>query len=176
MDSDLDDLSELTDQILTLAKITHGDQPIELKPILVADIIQAEMENLPPLRPDLNITLHGNMQPRCRGNEDLLARIFRNLLLDGQRYAKQRVSIEMRLEGQNVAISIDDDGPGIPVEHREEIFTPFARLDRSRARNTGGIGLGLAIVRKSVERLDGSIGVLDSPQGGARFVLQLPSA
>jgi two-component system sensor histidine kinase RstB len=176
MDTDLDDLDGLTTQLLALAKITYSDQPIELKPIRVADIIEAEMENLRPLRPDLKMTLRGDTQLYSRGDEDLLARAFHNLLANGQRYAKQGVAIELGLEDQNVVITVDDDGPGIPEVQRMEIFTPFARLDHSRTRNTGGTGLGLAIVRQSVERQQGSIEVGDSPQGGTRFLLRFPSA
>jgi signal transduction histidine kinase len=176
MDTDLDDLVGLTDQLLVLAKTTYSDQPIELKSVRIADVVEAEIESLRPLRPDLKMTLHGDRRLHGRGNGDLLARIFHNLLANGQRYAKQGVEIELGLEDENVIITVDDDGPGIPVNQREDIFIPFARLDRSRARTTGGTGLGLAIVRQSVERQQGSLEVGDSPQGGARFVLRFPSA
>ncbi len=66
-------------------------------------------------------------------------------------------------------LTIEDDGPGIPVEKRADIFLPYARLDDSRSRRTGGLGLGLAIVERSVKQLGGEIGVTEGRSGGARF-------
>ena len=69
-----------------------------------------------------------------------------------------------------------DTGIGIPEDRREEVFMPFSRLDRSRNRDTGGYGLGLAIAKQSLEVQGGSIFVSESEMGGARFVLRLPKA
>jgi two-component system OmpR family sensor kinase len=70
---------------------------------------------------------------------------------------------------------VDDDGIGIPEPERERIFEPFYRLDRSRDRATGGFGLGLAISRRALEAQGGSLSVEQSPLGGARFKLWLPT-
>jgi signal transduction histidine kinase len=72
-------------------------------------------------------------------------------------------------------ITIEDDGPGIPIEERERIFQPFYRLDRSRDRETGGFGLGLAIAQKAVALHGGHIAVAESALGGAKFRLVLRS-
>jgi len=71
---------------------------------------------------------------------------------------------------------VDDNGPGVPAEKREAIFTRFARLDESRSTQSGGAGLGLAICERLVGLMGGRVWVEDSPLGGARFVLELPSA
>jgi two-component system sensor histidine kinase RstB len=74
-----------------------------------------------------------------------------------------------------VRIDVEDDGPGVPAAERQEVFKPFARLDDSRARHSGGYGLGLSIVHKVMTWHGGSVAVDDSPElGGARFTLLLP--
>ena len=71
-------------------------------------------------------------------------------------------------------VTIDDDGPGIAADARDGVFDRFARLDESRTRSTGGTGLGLAIVKAVVEGHGGTIGLDESPLGGARFTVRLP--
>ncbi len=73
-------------------------------------------------------------------------------------------------------MTVDDEGPGIPVADRENVFLPFHRLDESRSRGSGAHGLGLAIVSRFAATLGGSCWVEDSPLGGARFLLRLPAA
>ena len=73
-----------------------------------------------------------------------------------------------------IEVTIDDDGPGIPVEQREEVFKPFLRLEGSRNPATGGIGLGLTIARDVVRGHGGDIVLDDSPQGGLRVRVRLP--
>ena len=82
---------------------------------------------------------------------------------------------ELEVENDALVIRVDDDGPGIPEEKREHVFAPFARLDGSRNRSTGGYGLGLAIVRECAWEYGGGIQIGESPSGGARFTLHLPN-
>ena len=69
---------------------------------------------------------------------------------------------------------IDDDGPGVPVADRARIFDPLVRLDAARSRDTGGVGLGLALVRRIAEAHGGRVEVGDAPLGGARFTWSVP--
>jgi two-component system osmolarity sensor histidine kinase EnvZ len=73
-----------------------------------------------------------------------------------------------------VEILVDDDGPGVPMDKREEVFKPFFRIDASRNVETGGIGLGLTIARDILRSHGGDLTLGDSPLGGLRAVLQLP--
>jgi two-component system OmpR family sensor kinase len=103
----------------------------------------------------------------------LLSRAVCNLLGNARRYADTRVVLgAVRMDGV-VTITVEDDGPGIPVAEREQVFAPFYRLDRSRDRATGGFGLGLAIARKAVQLHGGSLHVEDGQMGGARLVIRL---
>ena len=78
------------------------------------------------------------------------------------------------ITGRTASVSVDDEGPGVPVEAREAIFEPFARLPGSRTRADAGSGLGLAIARRLAELHGGTLVATDAPGGGARFILSLP--
>jgi two-component system osmolarity sensor histidine kinase EnvZ len=105
---------------------------------------------------------------------DALRRALANIIGNARRYAT-RIEVSMRARGHGVDVIIDDDGPGIPVEQREDVFRPFFRLDSSRNPETGGTGLGLAIARDIVRTHGGEVTLHDSPLGGLRAVLRLPS-
>ena len=103
-----------------------------------------------------------------------MAWAVRNLIRNALRYAEKEVRVSVGFRDNCVSIFIDDDGPGIHEEHRVRIFEPFARIDESRNRKSGGYGLGLAIVKRIATAHKGSVCVDDSPGGGARFVLSWP--
>ncbi|MED5459278.1 MAG: ATP-binding protein, partial [Pseudomonadota bacterium] len=104
-----------------------------------------------------------------------LQRALQNLVGNACRYGKSQVVIRLWDEPRLVRIDVEDDGPGIPFDARADIFKPFARLDDSRARSSGGYGLGLSIVQKIMAGHGGSVTVDSSPAlGGARFTLLIP--
>jgi signal transduction histidine kinase len=105
---------------------------------------------------------------------DQLAHALSNLVDNAARYATSIVQITLSCHENTVRITVDDDGPGIPLADRERVFERFTRLDDSRARPQGGSGLGLAVVRAILSRHGGQIRIEDGPLGGARFVAELP--
>lgn len=115
-------------------------------------------------------------------NADALVRVLENLVLNARRYARHSVQISLQWSGQWSSgepqgwpvIHVDDDGPGIPADKREALLQPFARMDASRSRDTGGFGLGLAIVHQIMQRHGGRVDISDSPLGGARFSIRWP--
>jgi signal transduction histidine kinase len=109
------------------------------------------------------------------GAADQLARVVSNVVDNAARYATTAVHIGLARHNDILRLTVDDDGPGVPPGARERIFERFTRLDDSRTRYSGGTGLGLAVVRSIVTRHHGVIWVEDSPVGGARFVIELPS-
>lgn len=104
----------------------------------------------------------------------LTARILINLVKNAVRYCHGHVAIHVAVLHDRLAIQVDDDGIGIPPTERKTIFEPFHRLDRSRDRNTGGFGLGLAIAKRAAVTQGGKLRALSAPIGGARFELLLP--
>ena len=105
-----------------------------------------------------------------------LDRALANLVDNAARHADSRVRVTVARQGDRVRAVVDDDGPGIPAIDRERIFERFTRLDGSRARDRGGAGLGLAVVRSIATRHGGYVWADTSPLGGARFTLELPAA
>ena len=87
---------------------------------------------------------------------------------------KSTIRIEAAPAGDQIAITVSDEGPGIPEEDLSRVFERFYRVDKSRARDPGGTGLGLAIVKHLVELHGGTVRAENRPEGGARFVLLLP--
>jgi two-component system osmolarity sensor histidine kinase EnvZ len=102
-----------------------------------------------------------------------IKRCLINLVANATRHAAQ-VAITAGRRGQAIEVLIDDDGPGIPPEQREEVFKPFYRLDPSRNPATGGVGLGLTIARDVVSGHGGSVQLDNSPLGGLRARIRLP--
>jgi signal transduction histidine kinase len=110
------------------------------------------------------------------GSRNQLQRALANLIDNAERHAKSQIRIETSRRAGCAELSVDDDGPGIPPADRDRVFERFTRLDDSRARDHGGSGLGLAVVRSIVTRHRGRVWTEDSPLGGARFVIALPVA
>jgi len=113
-----------------------------------------------------------------RGNREQLVRLTRNLLENAVHHAARRVELSLTTTGEEVRLTVHDDGPGVPVDARDHIFDRFVRADDARSRQTGGSGLGLSIVAAIARRHGGSVELLepmDRPPG-ATFVLRLPVA
>ncbi len=110
-------------------------------------------------------------------NVPLRPKVFRrcltNLIGNAMRYA-DHVSVKAGRRGDQVDITIDDDGPGIPEDMRDDVFKPFFRIDESRNPGTGGVGLGMTIARDVVRAHGGDIELGDSPNGGLRARIKLP--
>ena len=100
-------------------------------------------------------------------------RAITNLIDNAANYGEQ-IEIVLKLNGSVIELIFDDDGPGIPVEMREEVFKPFFRLDQSRNVDTGGTGLGLSIARDIVRTHGGDIILSESPLGGLRAKVTVP--
>jgi two-component system osmolarity sensor histidine kinase EnvZ len=112
---------------------------------------------------DLNVRVRPLAIRRCLGN----------LVANAARHART-IELTATREQRFIAILVDDDGPGIAVEHREDVFRPFHRLDEARNQDEGGSGLGLAIARDIARSHGGEITLLSSPLGGLRASVRLP--
>jgi signal transduction histidine kinase len=115
-----------------------------------------------------------------KGTPKLLRRAIRNLLENGQRYGQSDMTLALQVDpeptgGPWVLLSVSDQGPGVPDAHKTQIFEPFYRLPGA-SETSGGVGLGLALVKSIAERHGGTVWCEDAPEGGARFVLKLPLA
>ncbi|MET7963696.1 HAMP domain-containing sensor histidine kinase [Micromonospora zamorensis] len=174
--TDTERLSRLVDDLLLLARLdeappTRGVGPVELGALL------AEVAARYPSPPVRVTPPPGPLW--TTGNADELRRVLANLVDNAVRHAYGSVVLAAGSAagaGAYHLVTVTDDGPGIPVADRERVFDRFTRLDDGRARDDGGAGLGLAIVRELVRRAGGSISLTDAPeQAGLRVRLLLPA-
>jgi signal transduction histidine kinase len=104
--------------------------------------------------------------------------VLYNLIVNAIKYSPRggKIILAARREGDSARITVDDSGAGIPASERERVFERFYRMDKSRAQDSGGRGLGLSIAYEIVKAHGGDIHIEDSPLGGASFVVTLPTA
>lgn len=178
VDNDIQELDDLIDEILTYARLgSDVANAREMDAVLVECRAMARrvIDALTPLHGHLAIELAEGPEVEMLADPRYLQRAVQNLVANACRHARSRVLIRLRREAQLVRVDVEDDGPGVPVADRQTIFKPFARLDDSRARRSGGYGLGLSIVQQVMRSHGGSVAVDDSPElGGARFTLLVP--
>lgn len=108
-----------------------------------------------------------------QGREQALKRALTNVIANAFRYGKT-ISVNLESNDKKLMVMIDDDGPGIPEDKREDVFKAFYRLEESRNKETGGVGLGLSITRDVIASHGGTIELLDSPLGGLRVMISIP--
>lgn len=178
VDADIDELDGLVDEILTYARLdseVDSGAGIVTRMIDCRAVAEHVIEVLGPLNAERRITLEPGEPVDAAGDRRYLQRALQNLVANACRHAVGEVVIRMHGEPSLVRIDVEDDGPGIPLDVRSHVFTPFARLDDSRTRSSGGYGLGLSIVHKIMRWHGGSVVVDNSLRlGGARFSLLLP--
>jgi signal transduction histidine kinase len=176
MEDDVRELDALVNELLDLAKLDRG-QALRAAPFVLDQLLRDCAEKLEHALAgkQLAVSLPENLG-EVTGDRKLIARAVSNILANAAKYANGRIVLcAARSDGGSVEIVVEDDGPGIPPEEREQVFEAFHRLDRSRDRATGGFGLGLAIAQKAM-RLHGGMIVADAAAlGGARFVLRFPA-
>lgn len=163
-------LSVVVDDLLALARHDEGLAPpgsvVDLDDIVISEARRARA---------LPIDVSGVSAGRVRGRPDELARVVAHLLDNATRHARATIRVELRTDGDEVVLAVDDDGPGIPPAEREHVFERFVRLDEARRRDTGGAGLGLAVVAAVASASGGHASVTDSALGGARVEVRLPA-
>ncbi len=165
----------LVESLLLLAKLDEGATGTARRTVDVDDLLLTEAARLRSAG-GLRVESAAVAAARVDGDEVLLARVARNLVDNAVRHARSVVRLGSATDGRIVRISVEDDGPGVPVESRAHVFERFVRLDESRSRDAGGSGLGLAIVADVVRLHGGSIELVDSALGGAAFIVTLPAS
>lgn len=168
IDEDLNEVDHLVTELLELNRSEAPSGQVR-EPIPVRDALEALADKVRELAPTLTIRVDAPPDLVLPAAAHLFRRAIRNLLTNAVRYARTRVSLTARQVGAQVEITVEDDGPGIPEAQRTRVLEPFARLDDSRSRDTGGVGLGLAIVARVLVSHGGVVEVGDASGGGACF-------
>ncbi|MFC1642825.1 ATP-binding protein, partial [Myxococcota bacterium] len=179
IDSDLSEIDCLIQELVTLDRLdrTESEPTAKAESFDVARSVFAEIVRLEPSRPEVAVSTVSALPEGTDavGNERLFRRAVRNLVGNGVRHAQSKVRISLAQAGGQVVISIDDDGPGIPPFERARVLEPFARLDPSRSRDSGGFGLGLTIVDRILVATGGQLRIEDSELGGASVTMSWPA-
>lgn len=167
-------LSKMVKTLLDMSELQTVGQDDE---IMVDALVDEVLADLDPLAQEKNIKLTG----KCKnitmvGSDILIYRLVYNLVENAIKYNHSggQVTVTAYRKEKHVYLSVEDTGNGIPEELRERVFEPFFRVDKSRSRELGGVGLGLALVREIVRVHDGSIAVRSNPSGGTVFDVILP--
>jgi signal transduction histidine kinase len=171
-------LIALTRSLLTLAKFTSGKPPVDLVPLALEPVIQDIVDELTLLADDRRITLTFESQsvPPVLGDAQWLKQALINLLDNALRYTPPGGSVTVRLRsaGEWVDVAVEDTGHGIESENIPHLFERFYRTDWARAKDSGGTGLGLPIVKEIAEAHGGTISVASQIHKGSIFTLRLP--
>lgn len=167
-------LSKMVKTLLDMSELQTVGRDDE---IMVDALVDEVLADLDPLAQEKNIKLTG----KCKnitmvGSDILIYRLVYNLVENAIKYNHSggQVTVTAYRKEKHVYLSVEDTGNGIPEELRERVFEPFFRVDKSRSRELGGVGLGLALAREIVRVHDGSIAVRSNPSGGTVFDVMLP--
>jgi signal transduction histidine kinase len=173
---DVKRLSGLVEDLLLLARADADTRPpARLNPVDAPDLVSETVTAYSDARVPVRVAASDQLLIMVDAEE--LRRAVENLIDNAVRHAHNRVEVEAFLDHDQAVISVSDDGPGIPAEDRERVFERFTRLDDSRGRNSGGAGLGLAIVRELVTRAGGTVTLTEAePPWNTRVELRLPAA
>ena len=140
--------------------------------IILNDLVDEVLEDLELLAQEKNIKLIGKYKNITMiGSDILIYRLVYNLVENAIKYnhSDGQVTVNAYKKQKHIYLSVEDTGSGIPKELRERVFEPFFRVDKSRSRELGGVGLGLALVHEIVRVHDGSISIKSNPAGGTIF-------
>lgn len=170
LDQDIEDMRSMLEGYLAFARGEAGEDQGMFDLSAFLDKMQEEAR----LRdgPSIEMRLAGDPQVLVRPNA--FSRLLTNVVNNAFRYARHVVIDVQHGEG-SLTVTVDDDGPGIPPEKREEVFKPFVRLDASRNQDESGTGLGLSIARDIARSHGGDIILDDSPLGGLRVIIRVPA-
>ena len=164
--------ARLVDDLLTMARLDAG-MPLAREDVDLAVVVRQEIERLHRVAPDVPVSVEAPTAI-VHGDPIRLGQILANLL-NNARNAGSRIRVDLVRRDGTWQLDVRDDGPGVPAPDAERIFEPLVRLDQSRARNSGGVGLGLPIARALARAHGGDLSLVPG-EGGALFRLVLPAA
>jgi signal transduction histidine kinase len=169
--ADINDMILLLDDALLASRAGAGELAEEM--VEIDDIIRAEVADRRSGGARIDYQGgHWEQVPIVLGDRLALRRVVANLADNAIKYGGS-AHLRSMIVGKDFLLTVDDEGAGIPPEHRQAMLEPFSRLETSRSRGTGGAGLGLAIARGLTEAHGGALSIQQAPSGGARISVRL---
>jgi two-component system, OmpR family, phosphate regulon sensor histidine kinase PhoR len=174
-----DRLAFLIEDLLTISQLESGRSTLNLKRFPLRPLVDGVFTDLQTRAMEKRMGLHNEMPPdlETRADADRIQQVLFNLVDNAIKYGPTNGQVRITgepVDQQQVRISVQDDGVGIPPEARERVFERFYRVDRARSREEGGTGLGLAIVKHIIQHHGGEVWVESEPGRGATFCFTLP--
>jgi two-component system sensor histidine kinase CpxA len=179
-----DRLNGLIEKLLSLSRLENDLAPLRRESVDVTELMRTVVEdsNFEASLRDCRVTMEDSPSCSVSGNTELLQSAFENVVRNAVKYTAERSEVTVRVEHQEgqgkdwCRISVRDHGPGVPETELADVFRPFYRVDSARARETGGVGLGLAIAQRAVNAHGGTIEASNLATGGLCLAILLPSA
>jgi len=173
-------LARLADGILELTRLERGSVEMERRAVDVAEVVSTAIDSHRVLIESAGLTLSQDIQPGLivMGDRDRLTQAVGNLIANAARYTPQGglVTVQLRRDGTEAMVEVSDTGIGIAEENLDKVFRRFWRADDARDRASGGLGIGLAVVREIAERHGGFVRAARREGGGSVFGMRLPLA
>ena len=167
--ADLDDMETMIQSTLSFAREEANPEP--RRDVDLVALLRSVCEDSPDV--ELTIEPADTETLLLRGQPVALRRGFCNLIDNAVKYG-ERARVGLSIGADSIAVAVEDDGPGLPEEELERVFRPFYRVEQSRSRDTGGVGLGLTVARTVFRAHGGDVGLANRPPGGLRATVTLP--
>jgi two-component system, OmpR family, sensor histidine kinase CpxA len=176
-------LNELIGRLLTLARLEDGLQHVPPTPVALDEVVLSVAEDAEFEAQARRCHVRSDIPEgdwSVHGQSSLLHSAIENVVRNAIRYTREGTAVEIKLkrefaaEGAQAVVTVTDCGSGVPADALEKLFQPFYRLDDDRGRQTGGVGLGLAITERAVRFHGGRVAAFNRAEGGLRLEIHLP--
>lgn len=183
IDRETNRLNEMIGRLLIIARLEAGSQAIEKSPVRLAQLIDEIARDAAFEAQSRHCEVEVTIADDCvvNGSASLLHSAIENVVRNAIRYTQEGTSVQVSLEQASgstaeAIVRVLDSGPGVPNEALDKLFQPFYRIDDARGRQTGGVGLGLAITQQTVSLHGGKVRAINRPEGGLMVEIRLPVA
>ncbi|MBN2798200.1 MAG: HAMP domain-containing histidine kinase [Deltaproteobacteria bacterium] len=176
MEANIEEVDALVEELLESARLDQGVLALHFEDLAVTEVVEAALATV--ALGERGISVRCSPALRLLGDRTRLVRAVSNLLSNASRYTPPDAAVEISAgarEGGGVVLVVEDRGPGVSPESLPHLFDPFFREERSRSRATGGLGLGLMLVRQIAEAHGGGVTAVNRVGGGLRVSLELPA-
>jgi signal transduction histidine kinase len=170
-------LHDMVEKTLHLAALEKYEFELDMQILQLDEILMEICGRMEGKIQRQGLQLYQDIKPiKVYGDRESMFQIFVNLIDNAIKYnnPKGKIVIKSFMEDNKANIEIQDTGIGIPMELRNKVFEPFYTVDKNRSRQSGGIGLGLALVKQMVEKQHGSISIVDTKEQGIHFLIKFP--
>jgi two-component system sensor histidine kinase CpxA len=175
-------LNELIGRLLTLARLEGGEDAMRRTPVSIDELVRdvAKDADFEAQSRQCRVRCLVQEEITIQGSPALLHSAVENVVRNAMRHTREGTEVEIRLAHElnggkdEAVVRVTDRGPGVPQEALDKLFRPFYRLDDARGRQTGGVGLGLAITERAVRLHAGTVRAVNRPEGGLMVEIRLP--